>query len=85
MSKYETACEFLDKADYEGGLPDMVLGYGVSEQGVPPGVYVAMLAMLRAYEGLKAAVTTWHQATCMGWVDYGDGPEPCRWTDEQPS
>lgn len=84
MSKYNTACEFLDKADYEGGLPDMVLGYGVSEQNVPPGVYVAVLAMKRAYEDLKEACATWHQLTCSGTHDFGDGPESCRWADERP-
>lgn len=62
---YGNACEFLAKADYEGGVADMVLGYGVGEGDVPPHVYVQVRKLEQAYEDLRAALGIWHGKRCL--------------------
>lgn len=37
MSRYEDRQELANKIDYEGGLFNMLIGYGLSEQDLPPG------------------------------------------------
>jgi hypothetical protein len=63
--KYENACEFYNKADWEGGLAELVLGYGVSASDVPLPVAVAATELERAFKKLNQALDEWHGTECV--------------------
>ena len=62
--KYEHACEFYTKADHEGGLAELVLGYGVSSADVPPQVALAARMLKSAFNRFEKAVEEWHGSAC---------------------
>lgn len=72
MSKYETACEFHDKADCEGGIAGLVLGYGVSTDEVPGVVAAAVADLEEAYKALTVAIEAWHGDECTRPGDWGE-------------
>jgi hypothetical protein len=71
VSRYETACEFYDKADCEGGLAEMVLGYGVRPEDVPLSLRAPLARLAAAYSVFERAIAEWHGGEC------ANPDEPC--------
>lgn len=82
MTAYATACEFYAKADYEGGLWDMILGYGVSEADVPPEVWPTIEKLKEAANDVEFALAGWHKALggCVP-SEMWDEDDDCPWGD----
>jgi len=86
VDKYDTACDFLAKADWEGGLAELVVGYGVTEGQVPDEVWQKILLLKVAHDELEVAVNDWHlgpggcePTDFIQWDDDGDHREECPW------
>lgn len=81
MTKYyETACEFLDEADYHGGLAEFILSCDVHPDAVPHEETAVAIADLRdVVEDLKNALKRWHGDDCEmpDYWDEEDGEYQC--------
>lgn len=59
MSIYNNICDFLAKADYEGGLGDFIVGYGVDPENLGDELYplAAPISRLKlAFTNLENAI-----------------------------